>query len=272
MLPESLLCLISATLAFAQARQQLTLDSVASFNTLRLNPPSFSIPQEERLAVSIALCSVTNSQPRFFVSNISNSDAQSDPGPAGGTSVFEIKLVDGLGSWAGGFPNGGLLSVQSSDADGFSFDVGLSTNTEPLHQNITLPFLGDTTSNQAIILSAPFAKFDIPVPSYPNYTLPAANMSQPPPPSSTPNMTLIVTETSRGITGGPRTGCFLSSQTTAGAIDEQTIWARDISGYRSQWLLSGLTPSTNYTAFVVQDSTKPPLSAHSCTLSHSVLG
>jgi calcium channel MID1 len=56
------------------------------------------------------------------------------------------------------------------------------------------------------------------------------------------------------------------------------LWLRDQTGWRSQWLVGGLNPATNYTAFVVQDSTKisGPIyfltksAAFSCPLVHSL--
>jgi len=128
---------------------------------------------------------------------------------------------------------------------------------EPLHKTLTtLPFFGDTTSTQALIQSHPFAPFDIVKPTYKNYTLPSANMSQPAMPTTTPNMTLILTPTVAN-SNGPRTGCFLSSQQrSSGTVINETLWARDVSGWRRQWLIDGLTPSTNYTAFVLQDTTQ----------------
>ena len=129
--------------------------------------------------------------------------------------------------------------------------------SDPIHKTINdLPYFGDTTSNQALVLSHVFAKIDTVEPTYPNYTLPAANMSQPPPPTNPPNMTLIMAPTSVGLANGPRTGCFLSAQRSVGNIANESSWARDESGLRTQWLMGGLSPSTNYTAFVLQDTTR----------------
>jgi calcium channel MID1 len=120
-----------------------------------------------------------------------------------------------------------------------------------------LPFLGDTTSNQAILFSSPFQKVENNPPTYPNFTLPAANMSQPPLPSTIPNYTLILSPTSSGFANGLKTGCFLSTQNTSGTIANQSLWVRGDEGFRTQWLMGGLTPSTNYTAFILeQNNTK----------------
>jgi calcium channel MID1 len=117
-----------------------------------------------------------------------------------------------------------------------------------------LPFFGDTTSNQALLFSPPFQKIDKIHPTFPNFTLPAANMSQPPLPPTFPNYTLILSPTSSRLANGLQTGCFLSSQNTSGTIANESLWARDNEGFRTQWLMDGLTPFTNYTAFVLQNN------------------
>lgn len=81
-------------------------------------------------------------------------------------------------------------------------------------------------------------------------------MSQPPLPATFPNYTLILTPTSSGLANGLQTACFLSSQNNSGTIANQTMWARDNEGFRTQWLMGGLSPATNYTAFVLQNNTK----------------
>jgi calcium channel MID1 len=128
-------------------------------------------------------------------------------------------------------------------------------DADPLHQHLDArPFLGDTTSNEALVFSPPFAPISPEQPSYPNYTLPPANLSLPSPPSS-PNFTLILAPTSSSLSV-PQTGCRLSAIQSSGNELNQTLWLRDQTGWRSQWLIGGLNPATNYTAFVVQDSTK----------------
>lgn len=129
----------------------------------------------------------------------------------------------------------------------------------PIHELLRgLPVLGDTTSTEAIIFSAAFIKPLIPSPSYPNYTLPSAIQATPNPPSSGPNLTLILSTTSSTspLTSLPQTGCLLSEQKSLGRIANETIWMKDQEGWRTQWLMEALTPSTNYTAYVVQNRTK----------------
>jgi hypothetical protein len=122
----------------------------------------------------------------------------------------------------------------------------------------TPPFLGDTTSNQAIIFSAPFSPSVQTKPTYPNYTLPPANLSVPTPPASSPNFTLVVapSSSSPSLPSLPQTACMLSAQGSTGTVRNQSLWLRDEEGWRSQWLLEGLSPATNYTAYVIQDNRK----------------
>ncbi|KAF8175761.1 stretch-activated Ca2+-permeable channel component-domain-containing protein [Pholiota molesta] len=271
-LPEALVVLLSAALAGAQSRQALVLNQITSL-TSQAQPRT--LPASARLAVSIALCAAASPAPRFFLSNVSSSADQGTPGAAGGPGVFEIALADGQGSWTGPFPNGGILAVDvNGGSSAVPFDVGVSDGA-PLHQTLSaLPLLGDTTANEALLFSPPFAPFDVPQPTYPNYTLPAANMSQPPPPATTPNFNLTLFATP---IQGPRTACFLATQSGVGKVAEKSLWARDPTGFRTQWLLSGLAPSTNYTAFVLQDaSVSGPIwlatksAAFSCPLVHSL--
>ena len=107
----------------------------------------------------------------------------------------------------------------------------------------------------AIVFSPPFAPAPNQQPTYPNYTLPIANLTLPTAPSS-PNLTLILSPTSSSLASGPQTGCRLASTKSSGNQISQSAWLRDQDGWRSQWLIGGLTPTTNYTAFVIQDSTK----------------
>jgi len=127
----------------------------------------------------------------------------------------------------------------------------------PLHE-ITrdLPFFGDTTSNQAVLFSPILQKIERENLTYPNYTLPAANMAQPAQPTNSSNLTVIISLTSSGLANKLQTGCFLSSQLPLGTLENETFWARDEQSWRTQWLMGGLTPSTNYTAYVLQNSTK----------------
>lgn len=149
--------------------------------------------------------------------------------------------------------------------------------TGPLHSQLTaLPLLGDTTNNQALLFSPPFLPINFSDPTYPNYTLPSGNISQPPPPSpsQTPNFTLILGPTtsfpafdasSNTLSNKfPMTACALRNvsslvvgQSTDPAANAQaSLWFTDSEGWRTQWVVNGLQPTANYTAYVVQDDTK----------------
>lgn len=257
-----LLLLLFPALGFAQTTQDLLLNSISSFSPNNTpNPPIFALPKSNNLTISVALCSVTNPPPRFFVSNSSD---------AGGMDRFEILLDSGQGSWTGALPDRATLAVE--DVGPASFEVGVSDQgmsllflhlelSEPsvvgrIHETLPqLPFLGDTTSNQALLFSPPFDPPPYTPPTYPNYTLPPANLSLPSPPSNSPNFTLVILATADSVSI-PRTGCFLSSQQSVGTPARKDLWLRDRKGWRSQWFMEGLTPSTNYTAYIVQDEIK----------------
>jgi calcium channel MID1 len=128
MLPHALLCLLQAVLIAAQTRQQLQLNALSSFTSQSIpNPPVFSLPSSDTLAVSVALCSgdSQSSLPRFFVTNDTSVGV---PGSEGGTNVFEISLDAGLGNWTGLASKGGVLAVENAGQT--SFEVGVSNSGE----------------------------------------------------------------------------------------------------------------------------------------------
>lgn len=277
MLPQTVLSLLSVAVTFAQTtRQLLPLNRVVSIAT---PGPVFTIPNSPRLIITVALCSENpgGSEQRFFLTN-SNSNPTSLPGPGGGDGVVEIILNQGLGIFAGPFPHGGVLSVSGqgpyevgvseSSKYRFSFKFGacVTSSPVPIHELVTpLPLLGDTTSNQAILFSAPISQEFLQEPTFPNYTLPQANLALPQYTGGTQssNFSLIVALTSVQnnsieLAGIPQTGCSISARQSSnvGTILNQTLWSRGVDGWRNQWLIGGLTPSTNYTAYVVQDGTK----------------
>jgi calcium channel MID1 len=131
MLPHALLCLLQAALITAQTRQQLSLNSLSSFSSQSLpNPPAFSLPSSDALAVSVAVCSgdLQSSLPRFFVTNDTSVGI---PRSGGGANVFEIFLDAGLGNWTGPASNGGVLAVENAGQS--SFEVGVSNTGEFLY-------------------------------------------------------------------------------------------------------------------------------------------
>ncbi|KAG6848464.1 hypothetical protein H0H93_016751 [Arthromyces matolae] len=259
MLPETLWLLVSALLAAGQNRKALSLNSNSPFSPTTVpNPPQFTLPSTANITISVALCSSSASLPRFFVTN--SSDEANAPSSGGDIDVYEIVLKNGWGTWSGTFEDGGVLAIE--DIGQTSFEIGLS-DQEPIHRILPdndLPQLADTTANQALIFSPAFSPVTYYVPSFPNYTFPPPNLTQPtiPPGSGAPNFTLILSPTSSSpsLTSLPQTGCMLSSRNSSGTVAEQGLWLRDNSGWRMQFLVEALVPSTNYTAYVIQDSTQ----------------
>ena len=39
-------------------------------------------------------------------------------------------------------------------------------------------------------------------------------------------------------------------------VQGEKLWLRDADGWRTEWLVGGLSPQTNYTAYALQDGTK----------------
>ncbi|KAJ7638135.1 stretch-activated cation channel Mid1 [Mycena rosella] len=251
MLPATLLLLLNAALSVAQTRQSLSTGYVVSEQAP--NPTFFTIPTASQLAISVALCSGTTDTPvpRFFVTN-SSSDAS--PGSSGGDNVFEILLNQGHGNWSGAFPAGGVLGVE--DAGQMPFEIGVSDGV-PIHEVVlTPPLLGDTTATQALLFSPSFAWQTQQDPSYPNYTLPTANLSVPDAPSNPTNFTLVISPTSNALASMQQTACMLRAQKSSGTIANQSMWLRDASEWRTEYLVTGLAAKTNYTAYVIQSTYK----------------
>lgn len=149
----------------------------------------------------------------------------------------------------------------------------ISIPVAPLHRSLsTPPLLGDTTATQALLFSPPFNPPTLVPPSYPNFTLPNGNVSfpnvAPPPASSQPNASLILTPTSQlqqqfnhltksacAIQNAAKSisGSWLGTNGTGGVNGSTSLALRDTDGWRSQWIVEGLTASTNYSVWVVQD-------------------
>ncbi|KAG2121613.1 stretch-activated cation channel Mid1 [Suillus clintonianus] len=267
-LPQSLWCLIHATLAVS-AQELLTLNTLYSLSfSSQSSDPTFSLPQAQQLTVSVAICSSGITSPAFLVTNNTASTSTTD--------VFEIPLHNGFGNWTGTTLQGGSLVVQNVAQA--SFQVAASTG-DLVHELLpALPLLGDTTNTQTLIFSSPISPIELSPSTYPNYTLPPANLSIPSPPSSPPSFSLVIAPTSSGLASGLQTACSINSTSSSGSVLSNDLWLRDNHGWRSQWLVDDLTPSTNYTAYVIQDqvklsgpiyfTTKSP--SFSCPLVHSL--
>ncbi|KAI0791360.1 stretch-activated Ca2+-permeable channel component-domain-containing protein [Abortiporus biennis] len=270
MLPLTLLCLLQAILGVLaqQTPIQLSLNNLYNFtvSTPTSNSRLFNLPL---------------SRSRFF---ITNDTSVPDPGPndLDNPNVFELDVgSEGFASWTGSMPDGGVLAV--SGAGQVPYEVGVS-DEGPIHAVWDdYPLLGDSTSNQVLLFSPPFSPFNITQPTYPNYTLPPAELSFPQGPRSPPNYTLYFTPTSNPTLASiPRTSCALRAldgpeDFNEGAAESQGLWLRDTSGWRWQWLVNGLTPLTNYTVFALNGSqVSNPINfitksaAFSCPIVHSL--
>lgn len=144
-----------------------------------------------------------------------------------------------------------------------------SLRLELIHRQLSsLPLFGDTTANQALLFSPPYLPPTVQTPTYPNYTLPPANLSVPALPSGAPNFTLVMGPTSAfpgfnassntATDSQPLTACALrgisGAMVSVNAINmqESVVFRGASEGFRTQWLVEGLTPLTNYTAYVIE--------------------
>ena len=251
------LALLSLILYVADTRQQqLNLDAVSTFSSAAtLTLPSYN----GDVAISFALCgNLDGATPRVIFTN-SSTGTPTDVN-IGTQDVYEILVEEGVGNWTGSISQGGRLGI--TDTGQTQYEVGVSTNPEQaLHQYLgqTGLFFGDSTGSQAILFSPPFDwSVGIYQPFFPNYTLPSAQTpflaSQP---SSTPQFALTLVETSSASGLLQRSSCALRATNSTGTVKNQTNWIRDgFEGWRSKWLVEGLTPGTNYSAFVSQDGIK----------------
>ena len=250
------LALLSLILYIADTRQQqLNLDAVSTFSSAStLTVPSY----EGDVAISVAICgNPEGTIPRAIFTN-SSTGTPTDVN-IGAQDVFEILIEEGIGKWTGPIGQGGQLAI--TDTGQTQYQVGVSTNPgQPVHQYLGQSGLlfGDSTGNQAILFSPPFESIVSTQPTFPNYTLPSAqtpfSVSQP---SSTPQFALTLVETSSASGLLQRSSCALRAINSTGTVENQTNWIRDESeGWRSKWLVGGLTPGTNYSAFVSQDGIK----------------
>lgn len=159
----------------------------------------------------------------------------------------------------------------------FLLDLELSTIGPINSISPSRPLLGDTTSNSALIFSPILGSYTQVQPTYPNYTLPGTQLvfpsysAQDPDPSSfgnNPNLTLIMVPTTSSptndgldlslsavkaanvSTGGiASTGNLVITATTPTWMSVASV-----EGFRSFWVVGGLVPATNYTAWVMDDN------------------
>ncbi|KAG6331735.1 hypothetical protein ID866_7354 [Astraeus odoratus] len=231
--------------------QLLSLNSLSTFAGSSLSSPAiFSLPASSSLTVSVALCSSQAWSTRFYLTN----DTSTSPlEPAGGANVFEIPLDNGYGNWTGSAAAGASMAVENLGQG--VFEVAVSNNGSVHGILDQLPLFGDSTTNQAILFSPAYALETEPESTYPNYTLPSANLSVHDAPPS-PAFELVLAPLSAQLTSLPQTGCSLANASSSGAVELNNFWLRGNGEWRSQWLVDGLSPLTNYTAYVIQDQIK----------------
>lgn len=159
-----------------------------------------------------------------------------------------------------------------------------------------------------MLFSPPFLATPFVEPIFPNYTLPSANLAAPTTPNNAPNNTIIIVPSAKlvdpqgsALSNLTLSSCYLASLsivsnaagtpttpgapgTTATATVSTSLALRDQSrGWRTQFLVEGLTPSTEYTMYTVATSSQggvPILSqpasfktksaSFACTLVHSL--
>lgn len=136
-------------------------------------------------------------------------------------------------------------------------------------------FLGDTTPDTALLLSPLLMTAPQPEPSYPNYTLPRAQMvfDAYPGAGSQTNLTtlgnnfrpVIVPTVSSPINDGLDNSlcAVVTANTSTGyvanpanmLINATTRWMSvgGVEGFRTMWVVGGLVAETNYTAWLVDD-------------------
>lgn len=133
------------------------------------------------------------------------------------------------------------------------------------------------------MFSPPFLPLEFDEPTYPNYTLQPAIPMTPTPPSSppAPNNTLLLFPTADANETVWLTNSACALSTKLGGVITNTVSRtvlRDSSGWRTQWFVDGLSPSTNYTAYVIGDGVRvsgpsyflTKSNSFPCTLAHSL--
>ena len=251
------LALLSLVLYFADTRQQqqLNLDAVSRFSSAS----TVSLPSHSgSVAISVALCGTPEgTTPQVIFTN--SSTGIPTEANVGMQDVFDIPIDEGLGNWTGLISEGGRLAITNTGQT--QYEVGVSTDQRrALHQYLGQGGLlfGDSTGSQVILFSPPFEGVPITQPKFPNYTLPGAQTPfSVPQPSSPSQSALILVETGSASGLSLRSSCALRATSSQGTVTNQTNWIRnEVEGWRSKWFVEGLSPGTNYSAFISQDDSK----------------
>ncbi|CAG7850894.1 SubName: Full=Uncharacterized protein {ECO:0000313/EMBL:CCA68259.1} [Serendipita indica DSM 11827] len=247
-----------------------------------------SLPSTPRpVVLSVELCTQVDGQnpPRFFAlantasSTTRQTSSQTSTTTASTPSITpvansqELDVSGGVGYWNSvkSLDNGGILQVilpPGATGGPWRFSVGLSTN-EPLHwRSERTPLFGDSTSTSALLFSPPIPNTasDFVEPTFPKYELPDKNLSSPSAPTeaTSTNNTLVVFPTSLLINDDGQfkteltsSACYLqsleASTNTTGSLNIATrlVLRNQEEGWRTQHIVQGLNPSTNYTFYVM---------------------
>ncbi|CAE6374080.1 unnamed protein product [Rhizoctonia solani] len=228
------------------------------------SPLVLSLPaQSDPYWLSVALCGAVLPYPRFFVSNESGITLPGPGGIQGSQAGEEVSLDEGLIIYRAQTRSGGAFAIWPSAGAGanWTLDIAAIQDSSPVHRRLSeLPLLGDTGATRAIIFSSPFFTPEIEEPIYPNYTFQETTPSAPPlPPSAEPNATLLLfpTANANATVWLTNSACALTSK--LGGVITTTVTRtvyRDSNGWRRQWFVDGLSASTNYTAYVIEDGAR----------------
>ncbi|KAG8944618.1 stretch-activated cation channel mid1 [Tulasnella sp. 424] len=276
----------------AQVGTQIGIPSLNSFTIQSSTSTSmfFSLPPSgPEVTISVAFCSNNQPLPRFFVSTISGPNTMGPNDP----NSQEITFQDGVGWWTGEVQSGASVAafVGSGAAKNltWTFEIGVQEGESPAHGPAAdPPTLGDTTATQAIVFSPAFETItNLPVPKWPNYTLPALRPTFQPPAFVVPH-SIVILPTPSTLNTFPfyKSACALRELPEVTQAQEQfnasaVSIVRDPSfGWQTQFLIpSGLKPNTNYTVWVTQGPkisgpvymyTKSASFSDSCVLVHSL--
>jgi calcium channel MID1 len=286
---EKLLVLLSVALASLQLTTAQTTELTIPFRrTFTLSPKSsplvLKLPESQNsYSLTIAVCGAVLPLPQFFVSDQTDATLPGPTDAPGSQDGQEIEPDQGLVSLNDVELTGGALAIWPRAGAGanWTLDVAISEGGEstlvllnvlcdlifsvlsgPIHQRMTqLPLLGDTSSTRAILFSPPFLAPNFTEPKYPNYTFQPAIPNIPSSPSvpPAPNATLLLfpTASANETVWLTNSACALSSKLGGLLVDTVSRNVlRDSDGWRVQWFVDGLSSSTNYTAYVIEDGVR----------------
>jgi calcium channel MID1 len=179
--------------------------------------------------------------------------------------VMRIGFAEGIE-----ISEGNVVIQLAAALDGMSNPEGWTDDIEPRQRvSLDMLYLGDTTPTQSLLFSPLLLPAPQSQPTYPNYTLPPAQLRIPPLPAfSFPQLDLLVIPTGSSPTqaGLDNSLCAaLNANVSTGALGHRNLavnatteWMSvgDEEGYRTYWVIDGLLPSSNYTAWFFEPGTR----------------